>query len=79
MRNSAHLHLIDNITVKYCLTNFFLQKNQFFSKKMRFFLFSPRNSLSKDHSGELVQYTCLPSTQTLQTSNSSSSTAKSAQ
>ena len=39
MQYSAYLHLIDNITVKNCLTNFFLCKNQLFLKKNAFSCF----------------------------------------
>lgn len=46
MRKSAHLHLVNNITVKYCLTNFFQYKNQFFLKKKRLFgFFTPEKAL----------------------------------
>ncbi len=52
MRNSAHLHLIDNITVKYCLTNFFLQKNQFFFKKNAIFsVFPPEQPFKRPFRG----------------------------
>ena len=37
MQYYAYLHLVDNITVNYCLTNFFLYKNQLFLKKIVFF------------------------------------------